>query len=100
MLQQTVFFSLCIVAIHFCFSEGGVFSFVRIAGANLLDKLGKRTSKIIQKPLWDCLPCMASVWTILLSWSFDILLMLSVCGFNMLIVLFLPESKDQKDLYQ
>ena len=48
------------------FRQGMLLSRIRIAGANILDSfLDKKTSKIIQKPLWDCLVCMSSLWTII-----------------------------------
>lgn len=39
----------------------------------------------IVKPLYDCLPCMASVWTIVLTQSVNIKDILIVCGMNAII---------------
>lgn len=86
MIQHAIILSLQILAIHLAFSDGNIFSPVRGMGGNLLDKVfGKITSITIQKPLWDCYVCMASVWTITLSRSFDIFLILLVCGINYII---------------
>lgn len=84
--MQATILSIQIIAVHIAFSDGNIFSFIRIAGANVLDKIfGKTASVIAQKPLWECYVCMASVWTILLTWSFDIELILLVCGINYLV---------------
>ena len=39
----------------------------------------------IVKPLYDCLPCMASFWTCIILWKIDIKSMLIVCGMNAII---------------
>lgn len=81
-----IYISLIITAIYVCFSQGMILSFVRVAVANLLDKrIGKKWSLYVQKPLWGCLPCMASIWTVVIAWRFDIWLMLAVCGLNVII---------------
>lgn len=75
-----------ITGIHVAFQTGNVLSFVRIAVANALDKaVGKKWSRYIQKPLWDCLPCMASVWVLVLSQHVDLGVTLAVCGLNAVI---------------
>lgn len=86
MLYQAFILCLQIIAISVCFSEGMILGWFRIGAANLLDwMIGKRWSKIIQQPLWGCTTCMASVWTCILTWSFDIRLILLVAGMNYLI---------------
>lgn len=85
-MQAAVVISLIIVAVHVCFLQGMVLGWLRIWMANKLDKaFGLKWSRYIQKPLWDCLPCMASIWTILLTQHIDVLLILTVCGLNCLI---------------
>ncbi len=86
MLQAAVLLSIQILAIHLLFNKSPIGMPVKIAFANMFDKLfGKKASKIIQSPLWDCFICMSSVWTILLSWSVDPLLIIAVCGVNIII---------------
>lgn len=86
MLVQAITISLQITAIYVLFQQGSLFGWVRICIANLLDKYFDKIKSIyIQKPLWDCLCCMSSFWTILLTWSFDIRLLLCVCGVNCII---------------
>ena len=86
MIEQAVILSLQITAIYIVFQQGMLLGWVRIVTANLLDNLlDIRISRYIQKPLWDCLMCMSSIWTIALTRSFDIKLILVVCGINCLI---------------
>lgn len=81
--------SMKITAIYYSMFPGNILSRVRIAFANVFDKVfGDVASRIIQKPLWDCLPCMASVWTVIITWSIDINtipMILVVCGINVII---------------
>jgi hypothetical protein len=78
--------ALIITGIHVTFWPGNIFSSVRELAANGLDKLlGRKWSRYVQKPMWDCLPCMASLWTCVLTWRIDILLMLGVCGFLLIV---------------
>jgi len=91
MLMNAFIISIQIIAVHLCFKQGEIFGEVRIATANLLDWLfGKSMSIYIQKPMWNCVVCMASIWTIILSWSFDIHLILLVCGINYFLDKFIP----------
>lgn len=86
MISQAVILSLMITGIFIAMSPGNLFYPVRVFVANTLDRIvGKKNSKYVQKPLFSCLPCMASAWGILLSWSFDIRLLLAVCGLNVII---------------
>lgn len=63
MLQLVIIISLAITGIHIAFQDGNVLMLPRIWIANVLDRsLGKKWSRIVQKPMWDCMPCMASVW--------------------------------------
>lgn len=83
MLQTIAVLSLSITGIHAAFQQGNVLGWLRIAVANWLDKVfGVKVSRYVQKPLWDCLPCMASVWTIVLTVSINVPLILGVCGLN------------------
>jgi hypothetical protein len=103
LLLPALGFSLVIVAIYSLLKQGMLLGWVRILGANFIDWLflwmhennrpgssrstaaAQRWSMYVQKPLWSCLTCMASVWTILLSWSFNVKLILLVCGINAII---------------
>jgi hypothetical protein len=86
MLEKAIIISLQITAIYVLFQQGSLLGGVRIYLSNMLDKyFSKVTSIYIQKPLWECLFCMSSVWTILLTMSFDIKLILCVCGVNCII---------------
>lgn len=85
-IECVVLVSLMITGIYVSFQDGNILSPVRVFVANGLDKfLGKKWSRVIQKPLWDCLACMASLWTIALTQRFDIGLILAVAGLNALI---------------
>lgn len=95
MLYEAFILSIQIIAIHVCFMEGMILGWFRISTANMLDWLvGKRWSKIIQKPLWDCFTCMASLWVIVLTFSFDIKLILLVAGLNFIIDKIIPDASD------
>jgi hypothetical protein len=86
MLEKAITISLQITAIYVLFQQGSLLGGVRIWVANFLDKhFDKIKSIYIQKPIWDCLCCMSSVWTIILTWSFDFRLLLCVCGCNCII---------------
>lgn len=86
MLETGIVASLIITTIYTCFQQGMILGWLRIWCANLLDKyLGLKTSRYVQKPLWDCLPCMSSVWMIVLTQKFNLLNILLVCGITILI---------------
>jgi len=86
MISVAIEISLIITAVYVLFMQGMLLGWFRILTANLFDWLfGLKWSTIIQKPIWGCLPCMASLWTILLTYSFNLELMLVVCGINILI---------------
>lgn len=77
------------------FQDGMLLGWFRIGTANLFDWIfGPKKSRYIQKPIWDCLPCMASVWTILLTLEIDIGLILLVCGINSIINKFFEYAED------
>jgi hypothetical protein len=85
-MTSVILMSLIITGIHIAFAEGNALSFVRVWIANRMDAaIGSKWSKYIQKPLWDCLPCMSSVWTIVITRRFDLLLICAVCGLNVII---------------
>lgn len=95
MIIQAIILSLQITAIWVLFAPGNLLYPLRVAIANKLDKwMGKKNSIIAQKPLFDCLCCMSSVWTILLTLSIDIPLMLVVCGINCIIFNMLINEKN------
>lgn len=93
--------SLQITAIHVIFIQGELLGWLRIWAANNIDEAcintckklklekpvtrGKAASEYIQKPMWGCVKCMASIWTILLTNSINIPLIFIVCGINVLI---------------
>jgi hypothetical protein len=84
-IEKIIIASLIITGIHIAFQEGMVLSPVRVFLANKLDALaGKRWSTYIQKPLWACMPCMASVWGLILL-GVNIPAILAVCGLNVII---------------
>jgi len=63
MIEQAVIISLVVTAVYACFQDGMIFSSFKHLMANFLDKkFGLKMSKIIQKPLWDCLVCMTFWW--------------------------------------
>lgn len=85
-MEKIIITSLIITAIHIAFKPGNVLSFLRVWIANGLDIIvGMKWSKYVQKPLWDCLPCMASVWTVVITGRFDVILICAVCGLNVII---------------
>lgn len=90
MIITALILSLQITAVYIVFRQGMLLGWFRIMMANVLDKrFGMLRSRYIQKPLWDCLPCMASVWTIILMWKIDVRMILLVCGMNVIINKFL-----------
>lgn len=77
-MLQLIEISLICTGIHACFMEGMIFYNIRL----------ERSIKVpewLLKPLYDCLPCMASLWTCLILWRIDIEAMLIVCGMNTII---------------
>lgn len=78
MLSGVIEISLICTGIHVCFWEGMIFG-----------KYANRMEHWIFKPLVTCLSCMASVWTIILTQSIDIKLILAVCGMNTIIAAFI-----------
>jgi len=95
MTERALILSLQIIAIFLLFQEGNALSPVRVRVANWLDSVvSKRTSAIIQKPLWECYPCMASVWTIVLTQRIEPGLILLVCGINYLLCKTIVQDED------
>jgi hypothetical protein len=110
-MQQTLIYFFIIVltntGVHVAFWDGMIASPIRIEVANFLDKyLGKALSKVIQKPLWDCLPCMSSVWGTL--WLLIdgypiespqnlIRSLLVICGMSVIIDSLLPNVNSNPD---
>lgn len=90
MIINAIILSLQITAIYIVFQQGMLLGWMRIAMANMFDTtFGKKRSRYIQKPLFDCLPCMASVWTTILTQEIDLGMILLVCGLNLIIEKFL-----------
>lgn len=101
MLIQAIILSLIITAIYILFQEGMLLGWFRIGVENKVDEsciwlakkfkkenpvlTGKKWSKYIQKPLWGCLICMASIWTVVLTGAIDVKLIFIVCGINVII---------------
>lgn len=84
--------------IFISFKDGMIFSSFRIAIATFLDKVfGLKNSKVIQKPMWDCLACMSSFWTIIITQSFNIELILIVCTLNYILSYVLNNIIDDED---
>ncbi len=73
-MLQLIEISLICTGIHVCFFEGMIFG-----------KLSEYMQHWIFKPVAMCLPCMASLWTILLMWRIDIKAIFIVCGMNAII---------------
>lgn len=85
MIEKIIIVSLIITGLHFAFMQGNVLSPVRVWCANRLDAwIGQKWSKYVQKPLWGCMPCMASVWGLILC-GVNIPAILAVCGLNVII---------------
>ena len=81
-----VLVSFVSLGIYISFGQGMIFGWARIAVANKLDKwIGVSWSRYVQKPLWECFPCMARVWSIILTERVDVFLILAVSGLNFLI---------------
>lgn len=106
LLLRAAVLSLTVTAIYVLFREGMFLGRLKKLGNALIEHLvcsvmgsaaktyvdRKRWATYIQKPVWGCLSCMASLWTILLTWSFDIKLILVVCGLNAIIGNILSED--------
>lgn len=96
-MLQLIEISLICTGIHVCFVEGMILYPFRleILLMDLYEKYPKwsaekwlkiaNTLNLIQKPLYDCLPCMASFWTCVILWKIDIKSILIVCGMNAII---------------
>lgn len=81
MIADLIVTSFAITGIHVAFWQGNIcFPFRRLVANGLDRHIGKKGSRLVQKPLWDCLPCMSSVWTIVLSWEVNVIMILAVCG--------------------
>ena len=75
-MLQLIEISLICTGIHVCFMEGMILYKLRI---------DRYLPEWVVKPLYDCLPCMASFWSIVLLWRVDIKAMLIICGINAII---------------
>lgn len=75
-MLQLIEISLICTGIHICFMEGMILYKLRI---------DRYLPEWAVKPLYDCLPCMASFWSIVLLWRVDIKAMLIICGINAII---------------
>ncbi len=100
MIEIIIIASLICTTIHVMTFEGMIGFFVRVGGDMYLPKM-------IRKPLYECLPCMASIWgtlaVVFLMEDYGIYLhkavasVLAVCGLNAIIasVLNLPNNDGQ-----
>lgn len=87
--------SIKIAAIYICFRPSMIFGFVRSYYGQAFDELCEpnyKLSKILQKPLWDCVTCMSSFWTIIITGTFEINSVLVICFFNYLLSKILPDE--------
>lgn len=74
-MLQLIEISLICTGIYVCFMDGMIFG-----------KLGEMMQdKWYFKPITMCLPCMSSVWTILIEREFNLFHILIVCGLNSII---------------
>lgn len=90
--------SLCCVAIHVSTWQGMILHSVSISVEKVLAKTFNKVlwlsvpkatelSLYLLKPVFRCMICMSSIWTVLfwLFWDFNlVLIMLCVCGINTL----------------
>ena len=94
--------SLAIIGLWTAFQEGMIFEFV--------PKLLKQLSPYLQKPIFDCLPCMASVWggsTYLVLCAFGLtpsifFILIHICavgGLNMLANWFILSTQSSKEFH-
>jgi hypothetical protein len=98
-LEQACILSMKITGIYMACREGMIFGNLKARLATFFDWIfGLKMSKIVQKPLWDCLICMSSFWTIIMYarvtdysgfYSIDLIdlveMILVVCGINAII---------------
>jgi len=101
MIIHALILSFQITAIYILFQDGMLLAWLREWAETPIDEsfiwlakkakkpnpllTGKAWSKHWQKPVWGCVICMASVWTIIITWSFNIPLIFLVCGINVII---------------
>jgi len=93
--------SLCILAVYACTREGMILERPRAAVQTFLDRVcGYSLSEWLQKPLFGCLVCMASLWTLVLSPVFSVklwdipIMALTVCGINYVLWKFIGLCKN------
>lgn len=105
-MLQLIEISLICTGIHVCFMEGMIFSklrfdvykiyliwhrikFKKLKSTDYIDQddyaIIETAIEFISKPIYDCLPCMASIWTILIMREIDIKSIIIVCGMNAII---------------
>lgn len=89
MLTTALTISLITIGIHASTWDGMILQPIR----EWLDwKLSNKYGKYIKKPLYDCLICMSSVWTVLCFFAIDFniaelpLLVLIVAGINTILM--------------
>lgn len=96
--------SLIITAIYSVTREGMIAHPIRTRIKTFLDKkIGQQVSEIITKPLFECLVCMSSFWTLVLMWFwidvsiyssvYVLLLILTVSGINSIINHFIKHEE-------
>jgi hypothetical protein len=89
MITASLNISLIILGVHASTRDGMIFERPRAAIQNVMDRmLGVVWSERLQKPLFSCVVCMASVWSLILSPYFGIAwynipaIILTVAGIN------------------
>ncbi len=95
LLQQATFISLSIIGLYSAMQEGMVLAFIPYLLASL--------PRLMRKPLFECLICMSSFWSVViwfttgnpLSWHL-IFIIPAVAGLNTLADAFLGFIRDYK----
>ncbi len=104
MINLIIVISLVCVGIHVCLWDGMIFGFVATSYdrvATLIIRKGRKYPLLffvgkllifLRNPLFGCLSCMGSLWTIIMWFTLSIpisikilLVMLAVCGLNTII---------------
>lgn len=92
MIETSLNISLIILGIHAAMQDGMILERPRVSIQNAMDKIfGVVWSEWLQKPLFSCVTCMSSVWSIVLSPYFGMswydvpVVILTVAGLNFVI---------------
>ena len=92
MITTALTISLIILGVYLSTRDDMIFGKLRAWLQTKMDKVfGVKVSDWLQKPLFECCYCMASVWTLVLSPYFSIswydipIMILVVCGINVVL---------------